>query len=324
MLNCWDAALTDFLRGCTGELEPRTVQSYRYQLKPFARWASANEIPLAQFTARHMREWLAQRAEGGVSQKTRRNDAITINVFFKFCVQNDYLPKNPLYDYKIPRAPEPFVRMPSPDELRALLLAVKERWDPATNPPIKHTPARERRFFRLRDYAILAGLIETGCRAGELLALTLDDYRPDRREIAIRQSKGDAPRIVPITDHWIACVAAWRKARPNVDCDRLFINQFGGPMEVTQVGRSFRHYRDFAGLEGFSLHGLRHYAITQIAKVDVLAASDIAGHKDLKITRAYLHRDADHNREKHALANTLGKVLQHRRSGASRPRKKVI
>lgn len=62
-------------------------------------------------------------------------------------------------------------------------------------------------------------------------------------------------------------------------------------------------------MEGFTLHGLRHYALTQIAKTDVLAAQRIAGHTSLVVTQSYLHADPSYVREKYDRADPLGTLL---------------
>jgi integrase len=79
----------------------------------------------------------------------------------------------------------------------------------------------------------------------------------------------------------------------------LFISRTGLPLSVTAYGAQFRHYADFAGVTGWSLHGLRHYALSQIARTDVLAAQQIAGHTSLVVTQGYLHTSADQVRAAH-------------------------
>jgi integrase len=102
-----------------------------------------------------------------------------------------------------------------------------------------------------------------------MLALKPDDYQPKERQIVIRKAKGDEPRTIPVSDFWIQAVDAYLRARPKVDSDRLFISEFGGPLDPGQVRKAFRSYQEFAGIGGFTLHGLRHYALTQLAKTDL-------------------------------------------------------
>ncbi len=319
----WKEAVADFLLQVRATREENTERFYFERLRLLSRWAEEHNIPLHEFRARNLREYLAYRADKGVSDQTRRHDAVSARVFLKFCKREDYVEGDPLAGYQVPRAGRAYVKCPSDDEIRTLLAAMHARWKPATNPAVRFIRPAARQFFARRNYALITGLIETGARIGEMLALTLDAYQPDQGQIAIRHAKGDAPRVVPISAVWVDAVEAYLRVRPKVECDRLFVSEYGGPMNVARFGRQFRGYLDFAGLSGFTLHGLRHYAITQLAKTDVWAASQIAGHKDLKITRQYLHGDTAHVRSAHNLAAPLARLLVNVRSEKQR-RKKVI
>ena len=169
----------------------------------------------------------------------------------------------------------------------------------------------------------MVGLVETAARIGELLALTLSDYQPQEGQIVIRHAKGDEPRVVPISPVWAQAVDAYLRVRPKIESDLLFVSEYGEKMDVGRFGKQFGGYLDFAGLSGFTLHGLRHYAITQLAQTDLWTASQIAGHKDLKVTRQYLHGDPAHVRAAHAQAAPLARLLVNARSERQR-RKKIV
>ncbi len=319
----WQEAVDDYLLHVRGTREENTVRFYRERLRLLARWGEQNGVALADIQARHLRQYLAYRAECGVSDRTRRHDAMAAHAFLKFCRREGYVTGDPLADYRVPHVERAYVKCPSDDEIRALLRAMHDRWKPSCNPPARFVRPAARQFFSRRNYAVIAGLVETAARIGEMLALRLDDYQPGEGQIVIRKSKGDEPRVVPISPAWADAVDTYLRVRPKVDSDLLFISEYGGPMDVARFGKQFRGYLEFAGLSGFTLHGLRHYAITQLAKTDVWAASQIAGHKDLKITRQYLHGDPAHVRAAHEQAAPLSRLLVNARSERQR-RKKVV
>jgi len=327
----WRDAVRDFLRQSLGAKEKKTQTYYRLNLERLARWAEAEGVALADFRVRHLREYIAVRAEGGggrgegrrVSERTLRHDAICVRVFLRFCASEGYAPRNPLTDYQVPKAPKPFVKCPSDAEVATLLRAVPLKWSPAANRPARRTPPRARTFLARRDYAILAGLVETAARIGEMLALRREDYDPDRMQITFRRTKTDRPRAVPISRDWREAVDAYLRVRPACDSPLLFISRTGRPLDVAAFGSQFRHYANFAGVHGWSLHGLRHYALSQIARTDVLAAQQIAGHTSLVVTQGYLHTDADRVRAAHAQAAPLSRLLVNRRSEAAK-RKRLV
>lgn len=327
----WQDAVKDFLRQSLSANERKTQTYYRLNLERLARWAEGEGIALTDFRVRHLREYIAVRSERGqgrgdegrVSERTLRHDAICIRVFLRHCASEGYIPRDPLTDYAIPKAPKPFVKCPSDEEVSALLKAVPVKWSPAANPGACRMPAKARTFLARRDYAILAGLVETAARIGEMLSLRLDDYDRERMQITFRQTKTDKPRTVPISSDWQEAVDTYLRIRPKCDSPLLFISRTGLSLGVTAYGTQFRHYADFAGLAGWSLHGLRHYALSQIARVDVLAAQQIAGHTSLVVTQGYLHTGADQVRAAHAQAAPLSRLLVNRRS-ESVARKRLV
>lgn len=319
----WPEAVADFLLQTRATREKSTERFYRERLCLLVRWAQEQNVALIDFRARNLREYLAYRADQKVSDLTRRHDASVARTFLKFCKREDYVRGDPLAGYQVPKAGQAYVKCPSDEEIRTLLRVLHDRWKPSLNPAVRYVHASARLFFSRRNYALVAGLLETGARIGEMLALTLDDYQPQQGQIAIRHAKGDAPRIVPISPVWIETVEAYLRVRPKVDSNLLFVSEYGTKMEVMRFGRQFKGYLKFAGLSGFTLHGLRHYAITQMAKTDVWAASLIAGHKDLKVTRQYLHEDPTHVREAHITAAPLARLLVNIRSERQK-RKKMV
>lgn len=277
-----------------------------------------------------MRQFLSERAQAGGkhgtgrSPKTLREDAIAAKAFFTFCVRiGGYLESNPLKDYEIPKAKPGYVKMPTADELRQLLRASEDRWNPRVHPPARFNSDGERKFFSRRNPAILCLLIDTGARVGDILGLRLDDYDGRRRILTLLDPKDDKPREVPITAYAVQAVETWRKVRPRCDSSLLFITQFGEAVTVNNFGKYFRADREFAGLHGFSLHGIKHYAATTLAETDIYMASRVTGTSIATLQRHYLHRNPDHVREKHEQANLLGRVMVNRKSEAARRRKLV-
>jgi site-specific recombinase XerD len=321
----WEEALDDWRIELTTRVAPHTVTCYLNRIGTMRRWVDAQGggIALADFRARHLSRYLVSRIECGVKDITRRHDAIACRQFLKWCGKNEYLPGDPLAGYQIPKASRPYTNEPSDDQIKQLLRCVQERWKPAGNPAARFASEPARAFYSRRNYAIVAGLLETGCRAGELLALRLDDYRPGERQVAFRETKGKEARIVPISPAWTACVETYLKKRPKCDSPLLFVNVYGDAMNTHMFGRQLRGYMAFAGLSGWTMHGLRHYALTRMAQVSLMGAMYIAGHKDPKTTRGYLYASAEFKRDTHTQAAPLARLLVNARSEKAK-RKKLV
>lgn len=319
----WTDLVEDWRAFLVAGRAAKTVVAYMDRLSGLRRWSEGQGLGANAFRGRHLTRYLAGRVEAGISPTTRRHDAVVAKMFFAWAAKEDYLPGNPLADYKVVKAPKPFVRMPTDDEIRRLLRALDERWSIKANPNARFMPPASRQFYLRRNRAIVSGLIETAMRAGEMLALRLDDFDPVKRQVAVRVAKGKEPRLIPVSPAWIGIVDAYLKKRPHCQSEYLFVTAFGTRIDCSNFSGDFRGYLAYAGLSGFSLHGLRHYAITELSKTNVWAASQIAGHKDLKTTMNYLHGSMEHVRQTHTDAAPLTRLLVNTRSEKAR-RKRLI
>ncbi|HKS71617.1 MAG TPA: tyrosine-type recombinase/integrase [Terriglobales bacterium] len=260
-----------------------------------------------------------------VSSMTCHHDGVCAKRFFAYAAREKFVERNVLADWQVRKAPTPYVKCPTAEELQALLRSIVRRWDPKENPSCRSIPARRRTFFRHRNLAIIAGLIETGCRAGELFALTMQDYQPQVPQIVIRTSKTDEPRIVPITPAWMELVNSYLAVRPKkLDSDYLFVGEYGLPLDVGDFGHALKRQVEFAGLAGITQHTLRHYAATNMNdKVGLVAAKALLGHRSIQTTVKYIRDGSRLAAGAQATANTLGNILQNKSTARAR-RKRII
>lgn len=332
----WRTPLEDYLRSVRGTLAAGTEAYYRERLGILLRWVRAREeageaIPLEDFHARHMRAFMEARAASinpqtkrPLSDNTRRSDAIVAKTFLSFCAEQGYIAKNPLKDYKVIKPAGVYVPVPTEEEGTRVLAAVVDRWNPVKNPPAARTSAARRTFFARRNAALIGGLIQTGCRISELLALTTADYQPERKLIVIRESKGKRPREVPLEDAWIKMVQSYMVVRPKRSpTDFLFVTDAGEQMCVGNFRKQWYADLRFGGLPRYTLHSIRHFSLTCLAETNKWGAQQIAGHKDGKTTDIYLSRNQKHLHEVMEAAAPLSRLLVNVRSEKAK-RKRLV
>jgi site-specific recombinase XerD len=157
-----------------------------------------------------------------------------------------------------------------------------------------------------RDYAVLCLLARLGLRAGEVVAMTLDDVDWRAGELTIRGKGGTRERLPLLAEVGQALAAYLREARPSCATRHLFVtarapfHELGGPTTVCRIveqalkraglnptqrgAHLLRHSLATALLQrGASLREIgdvlrhRHPATTQIyAKVDTAALQALA------------------------------------------------
>jgi site-specific recombinase XerD len=320
----WDEALREFVLHLKASRADKTRRYYEVQLLGLIRWAKENDVEFATFGKRHLDRFLSERIALGRKPLTLRHDALCAKVFFAWCVKNDLLERSNLAEYEVRNAPKPVKYMPSDEDMAKLLHAAIDFWNPEKNPGARFQAPARRIFHRDRNYGVIIGLLDTAARIGEILNLKVEDYRASERAITIRESKGREPRFIPVSGDWAKALDAWLKIRNKLmagqpkDEGWLFITEYGGRMEEGRFLKVLKKMLVWASISNqITLHSLRRYSLNRLAKFNLLAAQQIAGHKETKTTLIYTKLDPDFIREAHAsvavVKNILGSKREERR-----------
>lgn len=134
---------------------------------------------------------------------------------------------------------------------------------------------------------LVRAALYTGCRYGEITALTVDAFNMKARTLHIRQSKSGKDRYIPLTDEGVAffdSIAAGRSKRV------MFLHEDGRPWEPSQQTYWMAQACKVSRLnEAISFHILRHTYASQLAMggapMPVIAA--LLGHADTRMTEKH-------------------------------------
>jgi integrase len=153
--------------------------------------------------------------------------------------------------------------------------------------------------------ALVTGALMTGCRYGELCAMTVADFDPQAGTVTIRESKAGKPRHVALTDEgrrFFRDVAAGKARRDRLfERDRVTKQATRDDPVVTERGawtgsdqfRPIRAACEVAKIDpAVSFHELRHTYASRLAMKGVPMAVIAAqlGHSDTRMTeRHYAH-----------------------------------
>ena len=195
---------------------------------------------------------------------------------------------------------------------------------------------------RLYPFVILAA--SSGCRRGELLALTWDDLDFNTGTITISKSleqvkgqplrlkgtKSDEPRSFEVDDF---ALDALREHRREQDQDRktfgrsyqqrnlIFCQPSGAFYSPDRCGARVKELMVKSGLTGVSLHSLRHSNASVMLSegVPLPVVSERLGHADQNITLAvYSHvMPKDRKAASRAFQNALSEVIAEERGSAT-------
>ena len=180
----------------------------------------------------------------------------------------------------------------------------------------------------LQNQLLIHLAILTGCRRGELLALTWDDIDFQTGIITVSKSNYQLPggevctkspktkgsvRQVAVPSYCIEMLAAYRDAQPGLLAGEnkegwIFTRQDGSPMPPQRATRWFSDFLQKNNLRHRKFHSLRHTSATLLllngTNIKTVAAR--LGHMQISTTNRYVHSISDADKD---AAELLGKLL---------------
>jgi site-specific recombinase XerD len=246
--------VADFLAYCHSErrLSEMTCKAYERDVRACLAFLSERGIrDLGLVRPPDLRAFLAAEAERRPALESQARAVAALKCFFRFCVENEYLDRDPALVLRTPKKSEALLDVLDRRELVRLLAATepKDVWQ-------RHFPGRSE-----RDRLALALLAYACLRRGELLGLDCDDVDLERRLMRVRKAKGGRQRTVPIhtalvpvfIEYLATCAASSEPA--------LFLAVQGRRLNYTQLGQLFRRYAAASGVNArkrVTPHTLRH------------------------------------------------------------------
>jgi integrase len=136
--------------------------------------------------------------------------------------------------------------------------------------------------------ALVAGALLTGCRLGELAAMTVEDFNPDAGTVTVRNSKAAKPRHVALTQEGCAFFA--RLAVGWSGSARLFLRNNGRSWAKSEQQRPLAAACAKAKIDPpINFHGLRHTYASRLAMrgVPLAVIAEQLGHADSRMVEKF-------------------------------------
>lgn len=249
---------------------PRTIEAYAQRLRESQRGLP---VEIEQIRPLHLDLFLADLRDRELAAATLATYIQTLRTLFGWCVRRGYLAANPAVDLHRPKLQYGARRKAiGQDDLDRL---------------IKQARREEARL----ELAALLLLADSGCRAGELLALDLDYLDLPGMEAETTGKTGR--RMIDFTSPTERALVEWIKARPETDPHALFTSH-SGRLTYDQLYTRLRRLAKRAGVKKFGPQSIRHRVgqgwIDAGANLEIVRIK--LGHADVTTTsRFYAHQD---------------------------------
>ena len=228
-----------------------TLKTYSDGVRFYLAWCAEQQA--APLERGSIRGWVAALLDKGNQPATVRARQLAVRRFTSWLTEEGELPADPFLGLKPPKLDSKVVEPLTDDELRALLKAC--------TPPKGATAAEMLRHRR--DEAILRLMMETGARAGEVVALELADVDAAAGTAIIRRGKGGKGRVVPFGPHTALALDRYMRLRTHhrlATSPALWLGDRGKGFSYYALHATLKHRALAAGIVGFHPHKMRHTA----------------------------------------------------------------
>lgn len=261
-------------------LSPATVSAYASDLFFFVQYVGSvyNEVAPQGIKVVHVRSWLAEGAEAGLSPRTLNRRLSALRTYFGFARQRWEDVPQPAVLLRGLKVPKRIVRVLKPDEVERLL----------------DVNRFEANWLGTRDRFLLLTLYVLGIRRAELLQMRWQDIDASAQSVRIT-GKGNKERLLPVLPVWLDVLEEYRQVctAAGVPTDaELFWDSPIKKMTPKGVYSAVHSYLQGASsVEKASPHVLRHTFATHLLDMgaDLASIRSLLGHANLSATQVYTH-----------------------------------
>ena len=230
---------------------PQTLKSYGEGVRQYLAWCTESEV--APMVRSSLSLFTNHLIDNGAAPATARSRQLGVRRFSAWLAAEGEIGADPFLGVKSPKLDEAVIEPLSDDDLRALLKACQ--------PPKGAEPKVALRYRR--DEAMVRLMFETGMRAGEVVALAVDDLDLGEGVAIVRRGKGGKGRRAPFgPDASLALDRYLRLRRSHrlAASPALWLGDRGKGFTYDALHKTLRERADAAGIIGFHPHKLRHTA----------------------------------------------------------------
>ena len=287
-------AVEEFLTGLAGEVSASTRRWYDQRLSLFCDFVGP--VSVTDVTPATIRAYRAHLVDRELSVHYIHGCQRALRRLFSWLAREGMVGRNVAAEVPLIKLPAQAPKAISDDDVGRILARLPHE--------------------DIRNRAIILLLIDTGCRVGGLVSLTMEAVNVPAR-YALVVEKGTKARRVYFTEMTAEAIALYKLVRPASESNALFVSPRGEEITANAVRQMLERVGERAGVQGkVNPHSFRHAFARSFLKNggNLAALGRILGHAPgSQVTAQYYavwdDRELQEYHERYSpLANVKGKV----------------
>lgn len=295
-----DAPCQKFLQYLAGarEASKHTLDAYSGDLEQFAS-SFKSECTWSAVKREEARAYLMNLSKANAAATTVRRKLAALRSFYSFLRKENLIAENPFSGLRGPKKARLLPTVMTTEDIDRFIAAPLSNLEDLRHLNNGNTSPEEE-FLALRDTAIFEVMYSTGCRVGELAALSEERLNELGEEgaTALIYGKGRKERICIIGKRAWRALKNLRAGRgfpaavPDETGTPLFTSADGTRLTTRTIERRMKVWLKYSDLPlKLTPHKLRHSFATHMldAGADLRGVQELLGHSSLSTTQIYTH-----------------------------------
>lgn len=253
---------------------PKTQKHYFRCLGLFERFQSPKNPDISAVSVSDCKAYYIHLSNRNVSSVTVQTYIRALRAFLSWCYLEGYISENIPKKFCLPKAQKKKIDILTDSEVEQLFRCLSGR-----------------DFISVRNYCIVALMIDSGLRLNEVVTIRRDKIHI-AEGYAIVNGKGNKERFVPLGLNSKRALLRYCAIVPNKEKETpLFVKDTLIPIKESTVKQLFRKLKSRSGIPRLHPHLLRHTFATRYIERggDIYSLQSILGHTSLEMVKKYVH-----------------------------------
>lgn len=253
---------------------PKTQKHYFRCLGLFERFQSPKNPDISAVSVSDCKAYYIHLSNRNVSSVTVQTYIRALRAFLSWCYLEGYISENIPKKFRLPKAQKKKIDILTDSEVEQLFRCLSGR-----------------DFISIRNYCIVALMIDSGLRLNEVVTIRRDKIHI-AEGYAIVNGKGNKERFVPLGLNSKRALLRYCAIVPNKEKETpLFVKDTLIPIKESTVKQLFRKLKSRSGMPRLHPHLLRHTFATRYIERggDIYSLQSILGHTSLEMVKKYVH-----------------------------------